>query len=102
MKKAILLLAFTVSAFCVSAQYGHIRVIGPTVLESGSIEFYDGADLYTTGCYDNARAIWVVSIGIVPTGTTTNFLKTVQVEFANATIDALTPISGTSTQKIKT
>lgn len=101
MKKILLSIALILSSFLAHAAYDHIRVVGPTKLESGSIEYYDSPDLYCNSCYDHLRGVWVVTISVTGTGSTSNFIKSVNVEFDNATIDALTPTGGTTTQKTK-
>lgn len=99
MKKILLLLLF--APFMASAQHDYISSAGNVILYSGSIERYSSPEIYVDATYQTIRGVWVVTLALAATGATTNFVKTYQIEFDYATIDALTATGATNTEDIQ-
>jgi hypothetical protein len=87
------------AAFTASAQHGYIQCTGTVILYSGSIERYGSPDIYVNAQYNTLGSTWTATIFIGGTGATTDFIKTYQYEYPQATIDALTPVGATVTQQ---
>lgn len=102
MKKILLAMLFSgLSMLTVSAQHTYISTSGTMVLKAGSTTRYLNPDIYVNACYDNYRAIWIATLQLGPAGATTDFEVAAEVEFTNATIDALTASGATNTEKQK-
>lgn len=99
MKKLLLLLFFT--PFMAAAQHAYIHSSGNVILYSGSIERYSSPDIYVDATYQTIRGVWVATLALAATGATTDFVKTYQIEFDYATIDALTATGATNTEDIQ-
>lgn len=99
MKKLLLLLLF--APFMASAQHNYISSAGNVILYSGSIERYSSPDIYVDATCQTIRGVWVVTLALAATGATTNFVKTYQIEFDYATIDAITATGATNTEDIQ-
>lgn len=84
-----------------AAQHAYISSSGNVILYSGSIERYSSPDIYVDASYQTIRGVWVATLQIVATGATTGFIKTYQIEFDYATIDALTATGATNTEDIQ-
>lgn len=100
MKKLLTILLFTLP-FMATAQHASISTSGNVMLYTASIERYNSPAIYVDAQYSTSRAVWIATLQIAATGATTDFVKTYQLEFSNATIDALTPVGTTTTQKTK-
>lgn len=100
MKKALTILA-VLTALSVSAQHAYISTSGNLVLESGSIERYANPDIYVDAQYNTLAETWTATLSLYATGATTSIIKTFQISFDDATIDALTPTGSTTTEKTK-
>jgi len=99
MKKILLLLLF--APFIAAAQHDYISSSGNVIFYSGSIERYSSPDIYVDATYHTIRGVWVATLAIGATGATTDFIKTYQIEFDYATIDALTATGATNTEDIQ-
>jgi len=100
MKKLLTILFFTLP-FLASAQHSYISSSGNVYLVSGSTERFGSPDIYVDAQYFTLRGVWVATLSIFATGTTTGIVKTHQYEFDDAAIDALTPTGATNTEDIK-
>lgn len=100
MKKLLTILLF-ILPFLAQAQHSHISSIGNVILYSGSIERYNSPDIYVDAEYNSIRGVWVATLQIAATGATTGFVKTYQLEFDNATVDAQVCLGATNTQDMK-
>jgi len=101
MKKILFSLILASFACTASAQHTYISCSGNVIFYSGSIERYSSPDLYVDAVYHSIRGVWVATVQIAATGATTNFVGYYQIEFDNATIDALTATGATNTEDIK-
>lgn len=100
MKKALTILALF-AALSASAQHAYISTSGSLTLESGSIERFASPDIYVNAEYQTLNGVWIATLSLVATGATTGIVKTFQISFDDATIDALTPSGSTTTEKTK-
>lgn len=100
MKKTLTIITVLV-ALSASAQHSYISTSGNLVLESGSIERFANPDIYVDAQYNTINGTWTATLSLFATGATTNIVRTMQITFDDATIDALTPSGTTTTQKTK-
>ena len=101
MKKITLIFLLLGLAFLAQAQHAYIDCAGNVILYSGSIERYNSPDIYVDAQYHSIRGVWVATLIIYAPGATTEAVATYQIEFDNATIDALTATGSTNTEDIK-
>jgi len=101
MKKILFSLILASFAYAASAQHTYIACSGNVIFYSGSIERYSSPDLYVDAVYHSIRGVWVATVQIAATGATTNFVGYYQIEFDNATVNALTPAGANTTEKTK-
>ena len=100
MKKLLTLILFTVP-FLASAQHAYISADSTIILQSGAIEKYEAPDIFVDGHYHTLREVWVATLQIAATGATTDFVKTYQIEFTIAEVNAFTGAGSTETQIIQ-
>jgi len=102
MRKSLFVFAFFM-AFCgyASAQFSYISTDGPIVLKSGDIVTYDTPDIYCDARYYTLESTWVVTMKIIAGGATTGFVTSVDIEFSQSAVDALTGSGGTETRLIQ-
>jgi len=101
MKKLFTYLLFLLCSLSAQAQHSYISSSGNVVLYTSSIERYGSPDIYVDAQYYSVRGIWIATLQIAVAGTSTDFVKSYQMSFDNATIDALTPTGSTTTEKTK-
>lgn len=99
--KNIIITLFAALPFMASAQHDYISASGTVLLYSGSIERYNSPDIYVDATYQTIREAWVATLQIMATGATTETVKTYQIEFTDAEIDAFTASGSTTTEKLK-
>ena len=100
MKKTLMFLFLLCSLFA-QAQHAYISSSGNVILYTSSIERYGSPDIYVNSAYNSIAGKWVATLQIAVAGASTDFVKSYQYEFDNATIDALTPTGSTTTEKTK-
>lgn len=100
MKKILFVIAL-ISCFTANAQHSYISSSGNVYLVSGSTERYGSPDIYVDAQYNTITGTWVATLSLFATGTTTGIVKTFQMSFDDATIDALTASGANNTRKIK-
>ena len=100
MKKLLTLLLLALP-FLASAQHSYISSSGNVYLVSGSTERYGSPDIYVDAQYNSITGTWVATLSLFATGATTGIVKTFQMSFDDATIDALTASGANNTQKKK-
>lgn len=100
MRKILFVLALAFACNSAQAQFSYISTNGPIWLATGDITSYDTPDIYCDARYFTLDAVWIVTIKIQNTSTT-DYVATLDVEFAQATIDALTGSGGTETRLIQ-
>jgi len=99
MKK--ILIFFALSFACnAQAQFSYISTDGPIWLKTGDIVSYDTPNLYCDAKYYTVDAVWIVTVK-VQNSSTTDYVTTLDIEFAQATVDALTGSGGTETRVIQ-
>ena len=101
MKKILFALIFSLVGFAAQAQHAYIECTGNVIFYTGSIERYGSPDLYVDARYNTLRSVWTATVQIGATGTSTNFVGHYEIEFDDATIDALTPTGSNNVEKIK-
>lgn len=100
MKKILLLFAIAFACNTAQAQFSYISTDGPIWLKTGDIVSYDTPNLYCDAKYYTVDAVWIVTVK-VQNSSTTDYVTTLDIEFAQATVDALTGIGGTETRVIQ-
>lgn len=100
MKKLLTILALF-SALTAAAQHDYISASGNVILYSGSIERYSSPDIRVDAQYHTIREVWVATLQIFATGSTTEMVKAYQIEFDYTTIDALSATGSTNTEDIQ-
>lgn len=92
MKNTLSIFAILFCSFTVSAQHSYISTNGNIVLEAGSIEEYDTPNIYCEATLQKRVGVWQVILSLTPAGAPSAgaSVKTFQVDFAEADIDALT------------
>lgn len=98
----ILALGFAL-CFCfpAQAQFSYISTDGPIIIQPGSIVSYDTPDIYVDARYFTLEETWVATIKLIESGATTSFAATLDIEFSQTTVDALTGSGGTETRLIQ-
>ena len=99
--KNIIITLFAALPFMAQAQHDYIECSGTVLLYSGSIERYSSPDIYVDATYQTIREAWVATLQVMATGATTEIVKTYQIEFTDAEIDAFTASGSTTTEKLK-
>lgn len=99
--KNIIIALFAALPIVASAQHDYISASGTVLLYSGSIERYNSPDIYVDATYQTIREAWVTTLQVFATGATTSIVKTYQIEFTDAEIDAFTASGATTTEKLK-
>lgn len=101
MKKILILFAVLLCGLSAQAQHTYIASDSIIVIRDGDIAFYDSPNLVLVGMrYSAFDATWVATIGVAGTGATTNFAANLDIEFAQADVDALTGSGATETRVI--
>ena len=100
MKKILIVFGVLLCNLSAQAQFSYISTNGPIWLVTGDITSYDTPDIYCDARYFTLDAVWIVTIKIQNTSTT-DYVATLDVEFAQATVDALTGSGGTETRLIQ-
>lgn len=100
MKKLLTILFFTLP-FLAQAQHDYISSAGNVYLVSGSTERYGSPDIIVDAQYNTLRGVWVATLSLYATGTTTAVVKTWQYEFDEATLTALTPAGANPIEEAK-
>ena len=101
MKKAICILSLLFFCLSAKAQHSYISSDSLIVLEANAIAIYDTPDIYVDATYYTLQEVWVASIRVIPAGATTDFKGRIDVEFAQADVDALTGSGATETRTIQ-
>jgi len=101
MKKTLIFIALAMLSIEAKSQHSYISASGNIILSTGSIERYSSPDIYVDAYYNTIKGTWLATLSILATGATTDIIKTHQIEFDDATIDAFTPTGATPTQEIK-
>lgn len=102
--KILLIISLLLIGFNAKAQHAYISSSGAAILYTGSIESYLSPDIYVDAQYYTTRGVWIATISVGVAGISAavgGFAKSYQIEFDNATIDALTPVGANTTQKTK-
>lgn len=104
--KHIFALILSVWCFSASAQHSYIECTGDVILYSGSIEIYGSPYIYVESTNKSVAETWVVTLQISPTlvlsaADGVPSIKTFQIEFSEADIDALTCTGATNSEDIK-
>lgn len=98
MKKILFVLAVLLCSLSAQAQFSYISTDGPIWLKTGDIVSYnDSPNIFCDARYFTLDAVWIVTIKIQNTSTT-DYVATLDVEFPQATVDALTGSGGTETR----
>jgi len=102
MRKILLCLCLLlVLCFSAQAQHTYIESDSITIIKDGDIAKYDSPNLILVGMrYKAFEATWVATIGVAGTGATTDFAANLDIEFAQADVDALTGSGATETRVI--
>ena len=100
MRKILFLLAFwALFSGRAAAQFAYIHCDSTMVLRTGDLARYDSCDIYVDARYFTLSETWVATIRIVaPGATTSNFVGSIDVEFAQADVDAFTGSGATETR----
>lgn len=103
MKKTISIFAILFCAFTATAQSNYIETSGNIILESGSIEEYNQPDIYCEGTYQRRIGVWQVIVQLKINGGTSSdgFVKTMQIDFDDSVIDALSCTGGSTSETIQ-
>jgi hypothetical protein len=101
MKKLLTYLLFILCSLSAQAQHSYISSSGNVIFYASSIERYASPDIYVDAQYYSLRGVWIATLKIAVAGTSTEFVKSYQMSFDDATIDALTPTGSTTTEKTK-
>ncbi len=97
----IVLFSLFLFAHTASAQYSYISTDSTIIIEAGSIVSYENPDIYVDARYFTLEERWVATIKLIPAGATTNFAATLDIEFAQADVDAFTGSGGTETRTMQ-
>ena len=100
MKKILFVFAVLLCSLSAQAQFSYISTDGPIWLETGKIVSYDTPNVFCDARYFTAQEVWIVTIK-VQDASTTDYVATLDVEFTQSTIDALTGSGGTETRLIQ-
>lgn len=106
MKNLTLTILFACLALFAKAQHSYIECTGDVILEAGSIEIYGSPYIYVESTSRSLAGTWVVTLQLSPTlvisaADGVPSVKTYQIEFDEATIDALTCTGATNSEDIK-
>ena len=100
MRKILIFFAVLLCSLSAQAQFSYISTDGPIWLKTGEIVSYDTPNIFCDAGYFTLVAFWVVTIKIqVPS--LIGFVVAIDVEFTQATVDALTGSGGTETRLIQ-
>ena len=100
MRKILIFFAVLLCSLSAQAQFSYISTDGPIWLKTGEIVSYDTPNIFCDARYFTLDAFWVVTIKIQDPSTT-DFVVAIDVEFTQATVDALTGSGGTETRLIQ-
>ena len=100
MKKILFVFTVLLCSLSAQAQFSYISTDGPIWLKTGEIVSYDTPNIFCDARYFTLDAFWVVTIKIQDPSTT-DFVVAIDVEFTQATVDALTGSGGTETRLIQ-
>jgi len=103
--KKIATLALLLYCLTASAQHSYISSSGDVLLYSGSIEVYASPYIYIDFTYRSVSETWVATLQLTPTlvlsaADGVQSVKTYQIEFDAATVDALTCSGATNSEDI--
>jgi hypothetical protein len=103
MKAIIVLQLLLFCAFTATAQSNYIATNGNIILESSSIEEFNEPDIYCEGTYQRREGVWRVTVRLKIQGGTSadGFVKTIQIDFDDTVIDALSCTGGTTSETIQ-
>jgi len=92
MKKTALIFVMVFCALSAFAQHSFISTNGNIILESGSIEEFDTPNIYCEATLQKRIGVWQVILSLTAVGAPSSgaSVKTFQIDFAEADIDALT------------
>lgn len=101
MKKILFSIIICLTGFAANAQHAYISTSGNVIFYTGSIERYASPDLYVDARYSTLGGSWIATVQVASTGASTGFVAHYEIEFDDATIDALTPTGSTNVEEIK-